>query len=205
MKTCYLVGAGDFDAELPRAEAGDMIIAADGGYDALKAAGREPDLLIGDLDSIAAVPEKTREPVMRFPTRKDETDMFLAYREGARRGYTRFRIYGGTGGRADHSFANYCLLLHIREAGGDAALVDREMTTRVIKNERITLAGTAGKRLSIFAFGGTARGVTILGASYEAEAVELTPDTALGVSNEFVGAPVTVEVTEGALLIMQET
>ena len=104
MSTCYIVGAGDFYGELSPRD-GDIIIAADGGYDTLKKLGIEPDLLLGDMDSLTEVPRALEKLV--YPVRKDETDTHLAYLEGVRRGYTDFVIYGGVGGRDDHTFANY--------------------------------------------------------------------------------------------------
>ena len=55
MAICYIVGAGDFTTHFTPTDA-DLVIAADGGYDALKNAGIRCDLLIGDLDSINEVP-----------------------------------------------------------------------------------------------------------------------------------------------------
>lgn len=200
MSICHIVGAGECNLR-PASEAGDIVIAADGGYDALAAWGIEPDVVIGDLDSISSAP---RGEILRYPVRKDETDMALAYREGVRRGFRRFRIYGGTGGRADHSFANYALLLYAKEHGGEAELCDRTSTTRVIKNESVTLCGKAGRHFSVFSFGGTAHGVTIRGASYEARGIDIEGSSALGVSNEFTDEPTTIEVLDGALIIMVE-
>ena len=201
MKTCYIVGAGEFFGEInPKGE--DLVIAADGGYDNLIKRKITPNLLIGDLDSIGTsefICETSRHKV-----EKDETDMHLAYLEGARRGYENFEIFGGTGGREDHTFANYCLLKYIRMHGGRATLIGKNTKITVIENEEITLAGREGATFSVFAFGGAALEVSVLGGKYEARSVDLYPEFPLGVSNSYLKNPVTVSVKSGSLLIISE-
>ena len=132
MAICYIVGASDFSRPFSP-EADDLVIAADGGYRALKSHGVRVDLLIGDLDSLGEEPEGVE--LLRFPTVKDDTDSFLAYKEGVRRGYTEFRLYGCTGGREDHTFANYALLLYARRQGHRATMYGDGAVSFVIKNE----------------------------------------------------------------------
>ena len=201
MGICYIVGAGDFTTHFTPND-DDLVIAADGGYDSLKGAGIRCDLLIGDLDSITDVPGGLE--IIRYPVMKDETDMMLAYLEGAKRGYCDFEIHGATGGRADHTFANYCLLLYMSERGHHGCILCDTGVTLLLKNGSIEVVGECGKHFSAFAFGGEARGVTIRGLEYECEDVTLTPEFPLAVSNRFIGKRGTVEVKSGALLIMIE-
>lgn len=201
MKVCYIVGAGDFTSPFTPNE-DDLVIAADGGFDTLKKYGIRCDLLIGDLDSIDALPNDVE--LQKHPVKKDFTDMYLCYLEGKRRGYTEFRIMGGTGGREDHTFANFSLLLFIREKGDNAILYGRKNLTRVIKNEKITLHGVPGMHFSAFAFSGDAKGVSIENFEYEAKNITLTPSFPLAVSNIFTRDTGTVEVKDGVLLIMVE-
>ena len=201
MGICYIVGAGDFNTPFTPEE-NDLVIAADGGYDHLKKFGIRCDLLLGDLDSIKEEPSKVK--TVKFPVKKDETDSYLAYREGAKRGYDTFYIYGGTGGREDHTFANYCLLLYIKEQGGKGFLMSDRARVSVIKNESVTLLGAKDKHLSLFPFGSAALGVTVKGAEYECDSITLNPNFPLTVSNIFKDSPVNIEVTEGALLVMEE-
>ena len=84
MSICYIVGAGEFYGSFEKKD-GDLVIAADGGYDTLLSLGITPDLILGDMDSVNANAKAIERMV--YPVRKDETDSFLAYREGARRGY----------------------------------------------------------------------------------------------------------------------
>ena len=200
---CYLVGAGEFSRAFAPA-AGDFVIAADGGYDRLRERGLRCDLLIGDMDSIFAVP--TGVETIRHPVRKDETDLFLAYREGARRGYRLFCIYGGGGGREDHTLANYALLYAARLGGNDARMITDAGEATVLKDGEITLsaAGRAGKHFSLFPIGGAARGVSIRGAEYEAEDLVLTLEFPLAVSNRFGKDDVKIAVRDGALLLWIE-
>ena len=201
MGVCYIVGAGDFSSPFSPSE-NDLVIAADGGYDHLKKSGIRCDLLLGDLDSVKEVPSDVE--ILKFPVRKDETDMYLAYREGVKRGYKIFYIYGGTGGREDHTFANYCLLLYAKENNNQAFLISDKARITVIKNEKTTLVGEAQKHLSLFPFGAVAEGVSVSGAEYECDSVTLNPNFPLTVSNIFKDSPVNIEVKNGALLVVEE-
>jgi thiamine pyrophosphokinase len=202
MKKCIIIGAGDFTA--PRGiDEGDLVIAADGGFDRLMEAGIRPHLFMGDMDSLRSPLPSDLEKIT-FPERKDYTDMYLAYLEGRERGYREFEIYGGTGGRGDHTFANISLLLAMSNEGCIGRMIASEGVYTVIKNESLTVSGEAGKYISVFAIGGKAEGVTIKGLDYEVENVTLTPDFPLGVSNKFTDKEAEISVKNGALLVIYQ-
>ena len=198
---CYIVGAGEFHGEFtPSSD--DLVIAADGGYDALISHGYRCDVLIGDFDSISALPQGIE--LIRYNKRKDYTDTYLCYLEGVKRGYSEFVILGGTGGRDDHTFANLSLIALAKNEGHNVTLLSERYKISALKSEERVLRSTSGKALSVFAFGSEARGVTIRGAEYECEDVTLSPLFPLGVSNAFLNLPVTLSVNEGILLVMEE-
>lgn len=200
MGICYLIGAGDFYGQITRCD-DDFIIAADGGYDSLIRHGYTPDLLIGDFDSLKSdIPEGVR--TIRHPKEKDETDMFLAYGEGVKLGYTEFVMLGATGGRLDHTYANISLLQYGKEHGHNITVIDENGIILCLKNESITLSGNSGDTFSVFAIGGEARGVSIKGAKYEAENVTLSPAFPLGVSNEFTDTDAHISIIDGVLLVI---
>lgn len=201
MGVCYIVGAGEFYGELVPCE-GDLVIAADGGYDALRQRGIRCDLLIGDMDSIE-VCDKAVERLL-FPVEKDDTDTALAYREGVRRGYREFRLFGCVGGREDHTLANYCLVALARTEGSRMTLVGDGYDIFAIKDEKTVRKRDTGRTISVFAFGKEARGVSISGLKYGIENYTLSPLIPLGVSNEFVGGEAVIEVHDGLLLVMEE-
>ncbi len=203
-KICYIVGAGKGFMPFKKQE-GDLVISADGGYLALQKLGIAPDVHLGDFDSLdvsVTLPEGIE--ILRHPIRKDDTDTALAVRYGIEKGYTEFFILGGTGGRSDHTFANYQLLLSARKQGANITLVGENDLAECLLSEERTFFGECGKTLSVFAFGANAYGVDILGASYEMQNGTLKTDTPLGVSNAFVGSPVRIAVREGSLLVIRE-
>ncbi len=200
--TCYIVGAGDFYGELNK-NPEDLLIAADGGYEHVLKLGLVPDILIGDFDSLDELPKDIK--TLRYPVEKDETDMFLAYKIGTQKGCREFMIYGGVGGREDHTFANYSLLLYAKNQNNSAFLFGNHTKTYILKNEKILLSGHKGKTVSVFAFGGMAEGVSIKGLKYELEDGELLPDFPLGVSNSFIDeTDAFISVKNGSLLIIEE-
>ncbi len=184
---------------LPSLKSDDLLIAADAGYIHLKNLDVEPDIIIGDFDSMEAPENKE---ILRYPVMKDDTDTMLAIKLGFEKGFTVFKIYGALGGkRQDHSIANLQALGFIAENGGVGTLIGTNESFTVIKNSEITLEPSF-KGFSVFAFGGTAAGVSEKGSLYELDNVELTPYFPLGVSNKFIGKPVTVSVKKGCLLII---
>ena len=202
MKKCVIIGAGDFACPKSIRE-GDLIIAADGGYDHAVNAKISAHLFIGDMDSLTTtLPENLEKKT--FPERKDYTDMQLSYMEGKERGYTNFEIYGGTGGRSDHTFANIALLLKMADDGCSCKMISEKEIYTVIKNGSLTVNGEAGNYISVFAIGGVAKGVSIKGLDYEVEDATLTPDFPLGVSNKFIGKESKISVSNGSLLVIYQ-
>ena len=199
MGVCYIVGAGELHGS-PTPSAGDLVIAADGGYDHLMRLGIKPDLVIGDMDSLKA--ERVEGETVLYPKKKDETDMYLAYVIGKKKGYSDFLIYGGTGGRPDHTFANYTLLFNAKNNGDRMTVVDEKYDIFAIENERAVISERVGAELSVFAFSSDAQGVDIWGTEYTAEDITLRYDFALGVSNKITDNNASISVRRGKLLVM---
>ncbi|MCM1367948.1 MAG: thiamine diphosphokinase [Roseburia sp.] len=197
---CVIFGAGDTFA--PRKKFGDcdIIIAADGGYKNAVKYGLEPNVVIGDFDS-GDMPENTSAHVVKLNRDKDETDTLAAVKLGLRRGCDTFAIYGGVGGRLDHTVANFSALKYLNAFGARGFLVDETSVATVITDDKFTLPKAARGIVSVFAYGGEARGVTLKNLKYKLDNVELTPDFPVGVSNETTGAAAEISVKNGSLLI----
>ena len=201
-RTCCIFGAGDYGA-MPRPELDGrcFLIAADGGYGQLKQWGMSPHLAVGDFDSLGRVPEDVE--VVRHPVRKDDTDMMLAVQEGLARGCGRFLIYGGLGGRLDHTLANLHSLAFLARKHIPAFLLGPDAAITAVCNG--TLSFPAGYRgtLSLFAWGGAAEDVTLSGLRYPLDRGVLVPDRPLGVSNEFLdGQAALVTAGRGTVLAL---
>lgn len=200
---CCVVGAGDFFPRmLPSRRAGDLLIAADGGYDHVRKLGLEPDFVVGDFDSLAAPPD--RAGVLRLPKEKDDTDMLAALRMGVAKGYREFRLYGGTGGRMDHTVANLQCLVWLARQGLHGALYGERWTAEAVTDGALTFGPERRGFLSVFSQGDRAEGVWLKGLRYPLSDAVLTHDFPLGVSNEFTGVESTISVKAGTLLVIYD-
>ena len=179
------------------AESADYIIAADGGYAQL--GNVKADLVVGDFDSLGYVPEG--EQIVRHPAHKDDTDTLLAVKEGLKRGYRRFLLLGGVGGRLDHTVANVQTLAYLLANGARGALVTEDETITMIQNESLSFRGGLSGTISVFSYGPVARGVYETGLAYALDNATLTDDNPLGVSNAFTGQTAQISVGEGRLLV----
>ncbi|MFQ9443313.1 MAG: hypothetical protein ACLR01_00055 [Vescimonas sp.] len=124
----------------------------------------EPQLLLGDFDSLAEVPALPH--VERVPVEKDDTDMMLAVKRGLERGETLFHLYGGMGGqRTDHTVANFQALLYLADHGARGWLHGRGERWTAIRDGSIVFPARPEGILSVFCVGPDAEGVTIRGRS----------------------------------------
>ena len=126
----------------------------------------------------------------------------LAVKLGLERGFRRFHLYGGTGGRLDHTLASLQTLAYLACAGARGELHDEGFVFTAIQGpDSLQLPHRADGLFSVFCLGADAKGVSIQGGKYEAQDVTLTAAFPLGVSNQFQGKPVVVSVTSGCLLV----
>ncbi len=219
-KTACIVGAGEF-TDRGIYDPFDLIIAADGGLSALSNIGIQPDMIIGDFDSLGYTPEYTkvckhadpragrrlpadvsRPEVFILPVEKDDTDMAAACSAAWERGCRSFRIYGGSGDRPDHFLANLQLAAAYSRQGGDVRLVTPAYTVYVVTDGTLRLESVPGVLLSVFCHSDRAEGVTIEGdVKYILKEAELKNTRALGVSNLMTGKNARITVRRGTLLV----
>ncbi len=199
-KLACIVGAGDMFGKIPIIPENAFVIAADGGLQVLERAGISPDLIVGDYDSLGEVPKG--ENVLSSSPEKDDTDMLLAVKKALELGVEEILIYGGLGGRFEHSIANLQTLAYIANQGARGFLVGEHSMSTVIKNGKKEFGTENRGYLSVFAMCGKAEGVNLIGLKYPLKDHTLTGDFPLGVSNEFLGKPACVSVKEGLLAVI---
>jgi len=197
MQICYLFCALPA-GYVPKIDPDDYVVAVDAGYARL--GGVKPDLVVGDFDSLGYVPEG--ETVVRLPVHKDDTDTLFAVKLGLEKGYKKFVILGGVGERLDHTLANIQALMYLTGRGARGCLVGANESLAMIKDGSLSFAGSPEGIVSVFAYGGTAYGVTLEGLEYPLDGATLTTDYPLGVSNAFTGRPARVTVEQGSLLVV---
>lgn len=199
---CYIIGAGDVpEATDIKADEGDFIICADGGFKHSTLLGRMCDLVVGDFDSLGLTPEFENKIIL--PCEKDFTDMKVAVDEGLKRGYRAFVIFGALGGeRSDHSVANVALLSYLCSKGAKGKLIHGEKNWLGFSDGEITLPQRKNGYISVFSLCDESNGVTIKGLRYCVNDVSLRLDTPFGVSNEFIGEEASISVKSGRLLVV---
>lgn len=200
----------------------DAIFCADGGLqvaEQLDLLGDIPVYLIGDYDSGAAPTEAERAAasgLIVLPCVKDMTDSEAAIDFAVSEGFDHIHVYGGLGGRFDHSMGNLGMLAkYVDDPRVEALCFEDGQNLVFMKSPgtfRVPAPGTAldggpSNRFSYFgliAYGGNVEGLTITGAKYPLDGHTLTPDTTLGVSNEVAAGAPYAEVTHksGHLLVI---
>ena len=198
---CCIFGAGEYHGELLSLTKGAFVIAADGGLLHTKAYGVKVDLAVGDFDSLGTLPDAVE--TIRFPVMKDDTDMALAVNEGLARGLDTFFLFGGMGGRLDHTLANMALVLSLAQKGVTAYLVGKEgVLTAITSGDALVFSKDCEGILSVFAADEVAEGVSISGLLYSLDKGTLQNNRALGVSNHFTAQEAKVSLEKGSLFLL---
>lgn len=200
MKKCIIIGAGDFFEHYISPSSDDFVIAADGGLLHAQNHNIHVDLLLGDMDSLNG---KTKFPnMLLLPVEKDDTDTLAAIRYGIKKGFTEFHIYGGTGGRLDHTLANIQCLTFLAKQGMRGFLYAKNQIITAIANTSIRFSDASIGTVSVFATDGNAVGVSETGLKYSLNNAVVSTDFPIGVSNSFVGENAEISVKDGTLTIV---
>ncbi|HEX2582926.1 MAG TPA: thiamine diphosphokinase [Chlamydiales bacterium] len=172
------------------------LIAVDGGLRYCKAMSIRPTLIMGDFDS--APPELLDEytvPKIRLKAEKDATDLEVAIEHEINRGAERLTVFGGWGGRIDHSLTNALLLTRFP---GQVQLQTEQEVLFAIEGETM-ICCEIGQTLSLLPICGPAMGITTKGLKWELNNRTLGPQF-IGISNICLQREVHLSIQEGILL-----
>lgn len=183
--------------------AGTRVIAADSGIRHANVLGLAPELWVGDFDSVseamaASFPEVPREV---FPAGKDKTDGELAIDAALSRGATSLVIAGAFGGpRADHAHLHLALAIRLAETGVPVLLSSGAQEGVPLLPGRMHFNYEPGTLFSVLGFSDLT-GLTVGGARWPLDAVEVPLGSSLTISNE-VTRDLVIELGAGRALLL---
>lgn len=185
------------------------LIAADKGYEFFLEAGIEPELAVGDFDSLSvigrdALEKAQKTEVIYLKPEKDDSDTQSAMNYAIARGAREIAILGATGSRMDHMLANLGLLMLGQEKGISVSIVDQNNYMKLIPSGTILKREEQfGGYVSFFPLGGDVEGLSLTGFKYGLSERHLrTEDSGLTVSNEIQEKEAKVTYTRGTLLMI---
>lgn len=199
---CWILAGGPED-ELPciAVPQDAFVLCADSGLRLAERLKITPALVLGDFDSLGALPEI---PYWQAPVEKDDTDTMLAVRYGLAKGYRDFVICGAFGGRLDHTYANIQTLCFLHSMGAEGLLVGaRDLVNLQPAGKTVRYAKQEQCSLSVFALSAECSGITLKGVKYPLEQATLRWTLPLGVSNEILAQEAEISCESGMLLIIR--
>jgi thiamine pyrophosphokinase len=203
-----VVAGSSLAAELDTASlvAADLLVAVDGGAEALAKAGLMPALLVGDMDSVSPHTREGLEAqgveVVLLPTTKDETDTEAALRLIVGRGADDITVYGALGGpRLDHLVGNLLLLSSPWLAGIGVRMIDGRHEAFLVQGD-VVLGGERHDIVSLLPLTPEVKDVRTEGLLYPLAGESLFQSATRGVSNAMTGVEARVTHGDGVLLLI---
>lgn len=204
-----LIGAGPIEKITPftkEEKDSSLLLCCDGGYKVYKKLGIEPDLFVGDFDTLNPNDlGHPKEKVVLNPV-KDDTDTFYAIKKALRSGIKEFTFYGCLGGKMEHTIANLQVLSYLLDQGARGTLISPNESQFITMGEkcRFDFYPNAKGMLSLFSYSPESV-VSEHHLKYTLEKATLTSSIPLGVSNEFIDKVADIEVEEGRVLLVAPT
>jgi thiamine pyrophosphokinase len=187
----------------PYLEKALAVIAADGGLSHLVELGYQPDVIIGDLDSLEpqakAWLESDETAVYVYPRDKDETDLELALLHAVAHYEDDIHIIGAIGGRLDQTLGNIMLLAHPALAGRRVELITEYQRAWLVTSST-EITGEVGDTVSLVPAGGDVLVTETTGLRWPLDNETLSVGPARGLSNIMVEPLATVSISSGKLL-----
>ena len=201
----------DLEAARALLDAGDYLIAADGGANHLLKMGILPEIVIGDLDSIDedTLFELTSADVdiKQYSEDKDETDIELALGYAVELHPSAILIVGALGGRLDQTLGNLSIMtdrtlpeidIHLDD-GREEAFFYRASDG---KGGQVEVHGRSGDTVSLIPWNGPVEGVATEGLKWPLYGETLYPYKSRGVSNVMLAELASIRFQSGLLLIV---
>jgi len=179
----------------------DLIIAVDAGLERVNKLGIEPDLIIGDMDTLS--PELLEQypdtEKIKYDIQKNHTDTELAILWCLEHNLKQVVIINGLTNRFDHSLGllQNLALLHSKNV---TARIESEKQVVFFLINKSQLNGYEGCLLSLFAYGGDATIKNSEGLFFPLKNLTLSPLHTRGISNNVISSSITIELDKGLIL-----
>lgn len=169
-----------------------------------------PTIAFGDFDSVSQeelryIENRVKE-LKRFKPEKDETDMELALNWALEQNPATIRIFGATGGRLDHLFANVQLLLNPLKAENpaDIYLIDCHNQVFLKGPGTYTIEKShAEKYISFVPLTLDVTNLTLEGFKFPLQNRHISIGSTLCISNELISDHGTFSFSEGILIVIR--
>lgn len=192
---------------IPDLMPGDLIIAADGGTKNALICGLNPDVVIGDLDSISASEKKDLvahgTQFITYPRDKDQTDLELALDYAIEIGAEASILIGLLGGRLDQTIANLLLLTKDAYSSMKLSIFASPDTAHLLRDhDIISIESKTGDIVSLIPLSPTVTGVTTQNLRWPLNSAILEFGSTISVSNEMKAPNATIQINNGKLLVI---
>jgi len=184
----------------------DFILCADGGTRHALALGLNPNVIVGDMDSLPEnySPSTFNGEFVLFPKDKNETDLELAINHAITLSPHQILILAALGGRMDQTLANIALLSNLQLATFDVRLTDG-VEEIFFCRDQAKVEGRSGDIVSLIPWQGEVTGVFTENLRWHLHHETLYPEKTRGISNEMTADVATVSIKSGLLLITHIT
>lgn len=179
----------------------DFIIAADGGYNSLVKLNLQPNVVIGDFDSIIFNKEKKNASTKFIKlSRQNDTDMEKAVKFAVKNKFEKIILLAATGMRIDHTLGN--LAIPLKYAGEIEIAILSNYSFLQIIHGRTSFASQKGETISFIAFD---KNVTFTshGLKYEMNNLNLSFGYKESISNESRGQKFEIKVEGGFAMMIR--
>jgi thiamine pyrophosphokinase len=182
-----------------------LVIAADGGANTLQQFGLRPHVVVGDMDSIEPhlLGEYERQGIgiVRYPARKDRTDLELSIEEAIQKGASEITLLGALGARLDMALSSVLLLTAPRFNEISLRIVDGRCEALLVTGpKKVPVNGRPGDILSLIPVGGAAAGITLENLAYPLRDETLPMGSTRGISNVLTAETAGIRLDRGQLL-----
>jgi len=175
----------------------DRVVCCDGAADGLLAFGRDPDFIIGDLDSVSVeVRERFSDRVIPVEE-QDTNDLSKAFYFCQFRGWDNIVILGATGKREDHTLGNIALLSDFAQQAFVRMLTDTGEFIYIDSTQ--TIPSFPGQAVSFFEVQPDTR-LKTTGLEYPLDGIHF-PKWWQATLNKAEGESFTVTVEKGAAIV----
>jgi thiamine pyrophosphokinase len=183
------------------AEEATRIVAADSGLERALESGIEPDVVVGDMDSLedrGLLDHFPAERVRSYPQDKDDTDTEIALNMLYESGAEEIVLAGGGGGRLDHLIG--ILSLFHRNKHPDMWLTGENEVTAI--DDVLVRTGLRGEVVSLFPVGTEPAQMRSAGLKWPLDGLTWRAGD-VGISNVVVAEELRVQMLRGRLIMVR--